>query len=58
MLSELADSLDGCPFASVLTAEDNGGVLSVRALDLDVIRFLFLTVVIDCCRNFFEYCAV
>ena len=50
VLSVLANGLNGCTFASVLSPEDNGGVLSVGALNLDVIRITFF----DCCRNFYS----
>jgi len=49
-----ADCADCCPFPSVAPPEYDGGVLSVRALNLDVIRFTFF----DCCRDFFKYFTV
>jgi len=50
VLSVLTDGLDSCASTSVFTSEDNGGVLSVRTLNLDVIRIAFF----DCCRNFYS----
>jgi hypothetical protein len=48
VLSELANRLDGGSPTSMLASKDNGGVLSVRTLNLDVIGVILL----DCCRSF------
>ena len=53
VLSKLTNCLDGRAFASVLPSKDDCGVLSVTALDLDVIGFCFLY----CCRYFLPYIA-
>jgi hypothetical protein len=44
--SSFADGKDGCSFAAVFPSKDDGGVLSVGSLDLDIVFFLLL----DCCR--------
>jgi len=44
-----ANREDGCAFTSVFPSEDDCRVFSVRALNLDVMRFFFL----DCCQYFF-----
>jgi hypothetical protein len=48
VLSVLADGEEGGTFAAVFSPEDDGGVLSVTSLDLDIVVFLFL----HCCRSF------
>ena len=54
VLSEFANRADGSSDAPVFPADDNGGVLSVTALDEDVIiAFAFL-----CCREFYEDLAI
>jgi hypothetical protein len=48
VVTMLADGEEGGTLAAVFSSEDDGGVLSVTSLDLDIVIFLFL----DCCRSF------